>query len=106
MLWKPIKRLLKKAQAAYQEAATKREFQIGDIAAQGVAQPLPYPLFDLSQMAINEYNPSLLFGSCAPVDPQVPTLNPDWQRFLMDSEASDSIEENAFEAWPFAFDAP
>ncbi|KAK9489924.1 fungal-specific transcription factor domain-containing protein [Lipomyces doorenjongii] len=106
MLWKPIKRLLKKAQAAYQEAATKREVQIGDIAAQGVAQPLPYPMFDLSQMAINEYNPSLLFGSCAPVDPQVPTLNPDWQRFLIYSEASDSIEENAFEAWPFAFDAP
>ncbi|KAK9485322.1 fungal-specific transcription factor domain-containing protein [Lipomyces starkeyi] len=105
MLWKPIKRLLKKAQAAYQEAATKREVQIGDIAAQGVAQPLPYPMFDLSQMAINEYNPSLLFGSCAPVDPLVPTLNPDWQRFLMYSEASDSIEENAFEAWPFAFDA-
>jgi hypothetical protein len=132
MLWKPIKRLLKKAQAAYQEAATKREVQIGDIAAQGVAQPLPYPMFDLSQMAINEYNPSLLFGSCAPVDPQVPPghnfdtpynmipipQNPintdygsqinwaDWQRFLMYSEASDSIEENAFEAWPFAFDAP
>jgi len=30
----------------------------------------------------------------------------DWQRFLMYSEASDSIEENAFEAWPLAFDAP
>jgi hypothetical protein len=132
MLWKPIKRLLKKAQAAYREAATKREVQIGDITAQGVAQPLPYPMFDVSQMAINEYNPSLLFGSGAPVDPQVPpghnfdtTYNmiplpqspintdygnqinwADWQRFLMYSEASDSIEENAFEAWPLAFDAP
>jgi hypothetical protein len=132
MLWKPIKRLLKKAQAARQEAATKREVQIGDIAAQGVAQPLPDPMFDLSQMAINEYNPSLLFGSCAPVDPQVPPghhfdtpynmipipQNPintdygdqtnweDWQRFLMYSEASGLIEENAFEAWPLAFDAP
>jgi hypothetical protein len=132
VLWKPIKRLLKKAQAAYQEAATKREVQIGDIAAQGVAQPLPDPVFDLSQMAINEYNSSLLFDSCAPVDPQVPpgynfdtpyntvpipqnSINTDygnqinwadWQRFLMYSEASDSIEENAFEAWPLAFDAP
>jgi hypothetical protein len=132
ILWKPIKRLLKKAQAAYQEAATKREVQIGDIAALGVAQPLPDPMFDLSQLAINEYNSSLLFDSYAPVDPQVPpgynfdtpynmipipqnSINTDygnqinwedWQRFLMYSEASDSIEENAFEAWPLAFDAP
>ena len=132
MLWKPIKRLLAKAQAAYQEAATKREVQIGDIAAQGVVQPLTYPLFDLSQMAIDEYNSWLLFGSCTPVDPQVPPghnydtpynmipipqepINTnygsqinwaDWQRFLMYSEASDSIEDNAFEAWPLAFDAP
>ncbi len=132
MLWKPIKRLLKKAQVAYQEAATKREVQIEDIATQGVAQPLPYPIFDLSQIAINEYNPSLVFGSCALVDPQVTpghnfdtpynmipipqdSINTgygsqinweDWQQFLMYSEASDSIEENAFEAWPLAFDAP
>jgi hypothetical protein len=132
MLWKPIKRLLKKAQAACQEAATKGEVQVGDIAAQGVAWPLSDPIFDLSQMTINEYDPSLLFGSCAPVDPQVPPghnfdtpynmipfpqspINTDygsqihwtdWQRFLMYSEASDLIEENAFEAWPLAFGAP
>jgi hypothetical protein len=88
-------------------------------------------MLDLSQMAINEYNELLLFSSCAPVDPQVPpghnfeasynmipipqnTINTDygnqinwadWQGFLMDSEAPDSIEGNAFEAWPLAFDA-
>lgn len=131
ILWKPIKRLLKKAQAAYQEAVTRREVQMGDISAQGVAQPPPDRMFDIGQMPINEYNPSLLFGSCAPVDSQVPgghnfdthyntipiPQNPintdygnqinweDWQQFLMYSEASDSIEENAFEAWPLAFDA-
>jgi hypothetical protein len=132
ILWKPLKRLLKKAQAAYQEALTKREVQIGDIAAKGVAQPLPDPMFDLSQIAINEFNQSLLFSNCTPVNPQVPpehnfdtsyntTLIPQsaantdygnhinwavWQGFVMDSEVSYSIEENAFEAWPLAFNAP
>lgn len=132
ILWKPIKRLLKKAQAAYQEAATTREAQIGDMVAQDVAQPPPDPMLDLSQMAIDEYNSSLLFDSCAPVDPQVPpgynfatpynmipipqnSINTDygnqinwedWQQFLMYSEASDPMGENAFEAWPLAFNAP
>jgi hypothetical protein len=132
MLWKPLKRLLKKAQVAYQEAATKREVQTGDIPTKGIAQPLPDPMFDLSQMAINEYNQSLLLSSCAPVDPQVPlghnfdtsynmisipqdNINTDygneinwavWQGFLMDTEVPYSIEENAFEPWPLAFDTP
>ncbi|KAH8693660.1 fungal-specific transcription factor domain-containing protein [Talaromyces proteolyticus] len=132
ILWKPLKRLLKKAQAAYQEAATKREVQIEDIAAKGIAQPLPDPMFDLGQMATDEYNTSLLLSSCAPVDLQVPpwhnfdtpynmipipqnTINTDygdqtnwavWQRFLMDSEVPYSIEENAFEVWPLASNTP
>jgi hypothetical protein len=130
ILWKPLKRLLKKARAAYQEAALERDVhRIGDITANGVAQPLSYPIFDLSQMEINEYNPSLLFSSCAPADAQMGTLwnnsdtsynmntipqniiNTDysnqanwavWQGFLMDSEVPYSIEENAFEAYPLA----
>ena len=132
MLWKPIKRLLKKAQAAYREAATNRVVQTGDITAQDATQPLSDSMFDFDQMAINEYNPSLLFDSCAPVDPHVPqghdfdtpydmipipqntidTANgnqinwADWQQFLMPSEASESIEENAFVAWPLVFDTP
>ncbi|QKX64187.1 uncharacterized protein TRUGW13939_11360 [Talaromyces rugulosus] len=133
MLWKPLKRLLKKAQAAYQEAATKREVQIGDMPTKGIiAQPLPDPMFDLSQMAINEYNQSLLLSGHAPVDPQVSpehnfdasynmipipqdNINTDygneinwavWQGFLMDTEVPYSIEENAFEPWPLAFDTP
>ena len=133
-LWKAMKKLLKKAQAARKEAATRREIQIGGIAAQVVANPLTYPGLDLDldQMAISEYNPSLLFGCNAPVDPQAPPgynlgttynitpspQNPinmdygnqinwtDWQQFLMYSEASQSMEENSLEAWPLAFDAP
>ncbi len=132
VLWKPIKRLLKKALAARQEASTIRALQIGDISSQSVKQPLSDPVFDLGQMAINEYDPSLLFDSCAPVDPRVPhghnfdapynmipipqnAINTDngnqinwtdWQQFLMYSEASESIEENAFEAWPLVFNTP
>lgn len=132
MLWKPLKGLLKKAQAAYQEAATKTGVQIGDMAAKSVAQPLPEPMFDLSQMAIDEYNPSLLYSSCTPVDPQVSPwnnfdtsynmipipeniINADygnqanwtiWQGFLTDSEVPYSIEENEFEAWPLASNTP
>ncbi|KKO97077.1 fungal specific transcription factor domain-containing protein [Trichoderma harzianum] len=130
ILWKPLKRLLKKARAAYQEAAFKRDVhRIGDITANGVAQTLSDPIFDLSQMEINEYNPALLFSSCAPADAQMATLwnnsdtsynmnttpqniiNTDysnqanwavWQGFLMDSQVPYSIEENAFEAYPLA----
>jgi hypothetical protein len=89
-------------------------------------------MFDLSQMAINEYNQSLLFSSCASVDPQVSpghgfcaaynmisipqdTSNADsgnqtkwaaWQRFLMGSEVLYSIQGNAFGAWPIVLSAP
>jgi hypothetical protein len=130
MLWKPLKRLLKKAQAAYQEAATKREVQSGDLFAKDVARTLPDPMSDLTQMAINEYNQSLLLGSRTPQVPTgddfetsyntVPipqnTTNTDdygnqinwavWQGFLIDSEVPYSTEENAFEAWPLTFNAP
>jgi hypothetical protein len=130
MLWKPLKRLLKKAQAAYQEAATKREVQSGDLFAKDVARTLPDPMSDLTQMAINEYNQSLLLGSRTPQVPpgddfetsynMVPipqnTTNTDdygnqinwavWQGFLIDSEVPYSTEENAFEAWPLTFNAP
>ena len=132
LLWNPLKRLLKKAQAAYQEAVTKRGAQVGAIAAKGIAQPLPDPMFDLSQMAMNDYNQSVLFSSCAPIDLQMPpgynfdafydmtsipqdTSNTDyenqtnlaiWQGFLTDSEVPYSIEENGFEAWPPFYNGP
>jgi hypothetical protein len=131
MLWKPLKRLLKKAQAAYQEAATKREVQSGDIAAKDVARTLPDPMSDLTQMAINDYNQSPLLGSHTPqmltgdgfetsyntVPISENTINTaddygnqinwaGWEGFLIDSEVPYSTEENAFEAWPLTFNAP
>jgi hypothetical protein len=131
ILWKPLKRLLKKARAAYQEAALKRDdaHRIGDITANGVSQSFSDPMFGLSQMEIDEYNPSLLLSSRAPADAQMAplwknsdtsfsmnpiplnTINTDysnqanwavWQGFLMDSEVPYSMEENAFEAWSLA----
>ncbi|KAE8555772.1 hypothetical protein EYB25_000470 [Talaromyces marneffei] len=130
ILWKPLKRLLKKARAAYQEAALKRDVhRIRDTTVHEVAQSLSDPMFDLSQMEVDEYSRSLLLSSCAPTDAQMAPLwnnsdasysmnpipqnivNTDytnqinwaiWEGFLMDSEVPYSIEENAFEAWPLA----
>lgn len=133
-LWKAIKRLLKKAQAARRESNTKRQVEIDNMATRGISKPLPDIMPDFNQMLTNEYNSSLLSGSNAPAHPQAPpspahefdtpynvipiqqdSINAeygnqinwtDWQEFLAYSEASDLMEDNAFEAWPLTFDAP